>query len=300
MNDRKNSVAIIGLGLLGGSLGMALRKSGCRRIGWDRRSEVRDRAIELEAVDQVFSEASEAAGAAELVVLALPVSVACEYLAGDPGFWRPGTLVTDIGSVKQPVMAAAAGLAAAGVTFVGSHPMAGTEKSGLEAAFPELYFGADVFVTPAPDSPPDAVARIETLWRSVGGIPGRIDPARHDDLVARTSHVLHVLASALASSILEAPDEETRHERFRGCATGFRDSCRIASSNPAMWKEIIMQNQQAVLAALRDFDRRYAELKHLIEIGDFDGFENEFARGKQLRDRWLEYKSGQRNEQQRN
>ena len=296
MADKENSVAIIGLGLLGGSLGMALRGSSFHRIGWARRAEVRDRALELDAVDEVCDSIFAAAHAAKLIVLALPVPAACEYLMRGAELWEPGSVITDIGSVKQPVMAAAARLANAGIVFIGSHPMAGTEKSGLESAFPELYRGADVFVTPAADSPRDAVDRVFALWRAVGGIPGVIEADRHDDLVARTSHVLHVLASALASSILDAPDERTRRERFRGCATGFRDTSRIASSNPAMWREIIMQNQPAVLAALRDFDRRYEEIKKLIECGDFDGFEREFARGKELRDRWLQYKNGQRHE----
>ena len=120
---------------------------------------------------------------------------------------------------------------------------------------------------------------LEEFWRRVGTRTSRIDAARHDDLVAHTSHVLHILASSLALSILDAPDRQTRSERFSGCATGFRDTSRIASSNPVMWREIIESNRPAVLKAMSDFETCYLFMKLLIVTVDFDGFEREFAGG---------------------
>ena len=168
--------------------------------------------------------------------------------------------------------------------------MAGTEKSGFYAAFPTLYENADVFVTPDRKATPEQIEMVFELWKKTGGHPAVIDSVHHDAIVARTSHVLHVLASALATGILDARDTQTELELFRGCATGFRDTCRIASSNPQMWREIVENNREAVLDALREFDLVYNKFKQEIENGDFDAFERDFAHGKLLRDRWLEYK----------
>ena len=173
-----------------------------------------------------------------------------------------------------------------------SHPMAGTEKSGFHAAFPTLYENADVFITPSAGVPDFATEKIFLLWNTIGSHPALIDSAHHDAIVARTSHVLHVLASALTTGILDARDKKTELELFRGCATGFRDTCRIASSNPQMWREIVENNREAVLDALDEFDVVYDKFKQDIKNGDFDAFEKDFARGKLLRDRWLEYKNG--------
>ena len=291
MNSSSNTaVAVIGVGLLGASLGMALRGKPFRRIGWARRESVRRWALDCDVFDECPSTAEEAFAAADLTVLALPVPEIIRFLREYAPLWKPGSVVTDIGSVKSGVMAAAAELAERGVFFVGGHPMAGTEKSGPESALPDLYSNADVFLTPSPGVPAEAVGRVAALWRAAGGRPAEIDAERHDDLVARTSHVLHLIASSLAISILDAPDAATRLERFRGCATGFRDTSRIASSSPVMWREIIESNAPAVLRAFREFENCCGRMRDLIAAGDFDGFEREFAHGKRLRDSWLEYK----------
>ncbi len=291
MNRSLPTVAIVGLGLLGASLGMALRGGPFRRLGWTRRPNIRRWAIDCDVIDETADDLDRLLGEADLTVFALPVPEIVAFLGRHAEAWKPGAVVTDMGSVKSGVMAAGAPLAARGVHFVGGHPMAGTEKSGPESAFPELYANADVFICPAGDSPESAVELVETLWHAVGTRTTRIDAARHDDLVAHTSHVLHIVASSLALSILGAPDEATRRERFSGCATGFRDTSRIASSNPLMWREIIENNRDAVLAAMRDFEKSYQHFRTLIETGKFDEFEREFARGKLLRDSWVEYKN---------
>jgi len=287
-------VAIVGLGLLGASLGMALRGKGYRRTGWTRRESVRRWAVENDVLDESSDSLEETLRNADLTLIALPLPQIESYLNTCAGYFKPGAVVTDLGSCKSAVMRAGAALRERGVFFIGSHPMAGTEKSGPEAAFPELYNNADVFVCPYEDSPEEAVRMVETLWKSIGTRTSRISAARHDDLVAHTSHVLHILASALALSVLDAKDEKTKLERFRGCATGFRDTSRIASSSPLMWREIIEHNREFVLTAMHDFDRRYEEFRKLIESGDFDGFERLFAEGKELRDEWLDYKNRER------
>jgi prephenate dehydrogenase len=207
------------------------------------------------------------------------------------GNWRRGSLVTDLGSLKHLIVTAAAeALQGTGVDFVGSHPMAGTEKSGLEFAFPELYSNADVFLCPVPGCPEGQVQVMAEFWEMLSCRTCRMDSERHDQLVARTSHVLHILASVLARSILRAGSAAEKHERFCGCATGFRDISRIAASSPAMWREIIALNRPAVLDAMKDFEEEYHHVKGLIESGDFDAYEQCFDEGRQLRNEWVAYK----------
>ncbi len=292
--SQKTVVTIIGLGLLGASLGMALRGKQYRRIGWTRRDSVRAWAVENDVLDECCDSLEETLAKADLVFFALPLPQIEEYLTTCVEFFRPGAIVSDLGSCKSAVMRAALPLKERGVFFVGSHPMAGTEKSGPEAAFPSLYQNADVFLCPYEDSPEEVIGRVEEFWHTVGTHTSRIFADRHDDLVAHTSHVPHILASALALSVLDAPDEETKLERYRGCATGFRDSSRIASSSPRMWREIIECNREFVLTAMRDFDRRYEEFRRLVEAGDFDGFERLFDEGRHQRDGWIEYKNKER------
>lgn len=283
-------VAIIGLGLLGASLGMALRGKQVYRIGWTRRGEIRRAAVNSDVVDEVFDTPQEAVRDADITVLAMPLPQILEYMSLLGNELKPGAVITDLGSIKHKIMLQAEAVIPSSAAYVGSHPMAGTEKSGFYAAFPTLYENADVFVTPAVNASQEQTESVFELWRSIGSHPNLIDSKHHDAIVARTSHVLHVLASALATGILDARDAQTEKELFRGCATGFRDTCRIASSNPQMWREIVENNREAVLDALNEFEQVYFKLKQEIEAGDFDAFEHSFAHGKILRDRWLEYK----------
>lgn len=290
------NIAIIGLGLLGASLGMALRGRNYRRIAWTRREDIRKWALENDVADSVPEKIEDALAEADLTVLCLPIPKIIQYLKEYAHLWRHGAIVTDIGSVKGTIESAACGLKQLGVEFVGSHPMAGTEKSGPESAFATMYENAEVFIVPPENADSRAVAEVEKMWRSIGTRTVRIGATEHDHLVAHTSHVLHILASALALSILDETDDITRQRRFSGCATGFRDTSRIASSSPSMWREIIENNRPAVLAAMNDFEKRYGNLRRLVETGDFDEFERLFAHGKELRDSWVEYKKQKKSE----
>ena len=286
------SVGIIGLGLLGGSLGMAL-KGSCHRIGWGRREENRLAALELDAVDEVCEEPAELLKKAGIVVLAIPVQSTIDFMAQYAQSFPENAIVTDVGSLKGEICRAAEKfLTPCKVRFVGSHPMAGTEKHGVAAAFATLYENADIFILNGGGADPEAVAAVAEMWQAAGGHPKFLADANdHDALVARTSHVLHIVASALTSGILNAEDPEEQSLRFAGCATGFRDSCRIAASTPAMWREITEKNATAVLKAMDEFEERYFTLRRLIEEGRFDEFQEEFARGKELRDKWMAYKN---------
>lgn len=285
------NVAIIGMGLLGTSLGMALRGGSYHRLCWTRRAEIRSWCLEHDAADETADDIEDILAKADLTVFALPIPQIIAFMEKYAHAWRKDAIVTDMGSIKGRIMdAAERSLIPAGVQFIGSHPMAGTEKSGCENAFPTLYKNADVFVCPGSNATEEAVEAVKDFWRSINTKPVVIPADAHDSLVAHTSHVLHVVASGLAMAILDSKNEQEKAFRFAGCATGFRDTSRIASSNPAMWREIIEYNTPAVLEAMEHFEEALADYRKMIADGRFDDFEQAFADGKALRDAWLRYK----------
>ena len=284
--DNKN-ILIVGLGLLGMSLAMAFRRAGLSAAGFNRHRE----AVDFGIREKILAPESEKSLAdllknADVVFLALPIPATVKFVKEHADDFKKGAVVTDLNSTKGAFMNCAAEyLAARGIDFVGSHPMAGTEKSGYQNAFETLFDNADVFIC-ADDFNAPSVALIESLWHLISCKTVHITPQKHDILVARTSHVAHILASALTISVLGYED---KFDNFAGCAGGFRDTSRTASSNPVMWKEIIENNREAVLEAMDYFDRSYGKFRKIIEDGEFDAFEREFAHGRQLREDWLQY-----------
>lgn len=287
MDKMKKNAAIIGIGLLGSSLGMALRNKGYLRSGWTRRPAITRWALDHDAIDIGYDTIEEAFSSADLIVLCVPIPQIMEYIGKYAHLMKPDAVLTDIGSVKTVIEKAALAVHA---RFVGGHPMAGTEKTGPENGFPTLYDNADVFVVPPPGADEESIRTVKDFWEAIGTKTTLIQAEEHDDLVAHSSHLAHVIASALTLSILDVDDNAKKQLRFSGCATGFRDTSRIASSSPQMWREIIEHNTPAVLASIRNFEASMKNLEHLIESGDFDGFEREFGKGKELRDSWMKYK----------
>jgi len=288
--ENKN-IAIIGLGLLGASLGMALNGKGYHRLGWTRNSEVRDWAVDENIIDETNDDIIQIIKKADITVICLPIPRIMEYLKKYAAYWKPGSTVTDIGSVKEVIVTCGEQtLAPYDVNFVGSHPMAGTEKNGPKAAFPELYNNAEVFVTITEQTAPDAVQQVIALWKSIGTSVVELGLKQHDMLVAHTSHISHILALSLTEAVLDCNETDLKL-RFSGCATGFRDTSRITSSSPSMWREIIENNQPAILATVKEFEKRWLKLIDIIERKEYDKLETEFAHGKELRDNWIDYKN---------
>jgi prephenate dehydrogenase len=280
-------VAIVGLGLLGASLGLALQGKGFHRLGWTRRKEVRGACLERGVIDETNDSLEEILAEADLTVLCLPIPQIIEYSIKYADSFKKGSIVTDIGSVKEAIVSVAEPeLKKRGVFFVGGHPMAGTEKSGPDAAFKELYNGASVFVTVSEGASMDAVESVKSLWESINTKPVEIDVRTHDVLVAHTSHVQHIAALAITQAVLDC-DEKMRPLRYAGCAGGFKDTSRIASSSPQMWREIIEHNQPAVLETVKEFEKRWRRIINIIENKDYDSLFNEFADGKRHRDAWI-------------
>jgi prephenate dehydrogenase len=284
------NIAIIGFGLLGASLGMALRGKEYHRLGWTRRGEVRNWALENDIIDETCEDIKEVLAKADLTVLCLPIPKIMEYIETYAECWKPGAVVSDIGSVKEVIVNCGEKfLTPHGVNFVGGHPMAGTEKSGPDAAFDKLYTNAEVFVIKTENTSLEALDCVKKLWESIGTKVVELEMREHDNLVAHTSHISHILALALTEAVLDC-DPKTLALRYSGCATGFRDTSRITSSSPAMWREIIENNQPAVLEVLEEVENRYNNLSEIIKNKDYDKLESEFAKGKKLRDAWMEYK----------
>lgn len=260
-------LAVLGLGLLGGSVAWGARKRGVARevVGCGRRAEPLAAAKARGLVDRWTLDPAEAVAGADLVVLATPVgSMAGVLRAAGPGL-RSGAIVTDVGSVKAVLSETLPGLLPPGVAFVGSHPMAGSHEKGPEHARADLLEGATCVVAPVADDPAAVVARVEAFWSALGARVVRRDPATHDLEVAWISHVPHALAFAFARALGDAPPEAGRV-----AGTGFRDFTRIARSDPELWAEILVANRKAIAGPLGRVAERVGELARAIEAGDVD------------------------------
>jgi prephenate dehydrogenase len=289
--QEKPKVAIIGLGLLGTSLAMALNPDVYHRLGWARRTEVREWCINHKIIDETADGIEDILFQADITVLCLPIPEIIHHIEYYASAWRPGAVITDVGSVKRAIVDLGETiLAPRGIHFVGSHPMAGTEKSGHQAAFPTLYQNAEVFVTTTKNSNPEALNKVASMWQSIKTDVVIISTEHHDIIVAYTSHLSHIMALALTQVVLDCPENEFSL-RYSGCASGFRDTSRIASSSPKMWREIIENNRSAVLSAVTDAEKRLCNLRQIISSGEFDKLESEFSQGKLLRDNWIKYKN---------
>ena len=278
-------ISILGLGLMGGSLGLALRRARYRGTvtGFARREETRREALACGAVDEVFDTVADAVAGASLVVACVPILSTAPLIEGCRGHLGEGAVVTDVGSTKREVTEAVTGvLRGTAATFVGSHPIAGSQRTGIEAATPTLYEGSVVVVT-APDGQAAAapVADVRALWERVGGQVTVTTPERHDGLLARTSHLPHVVASLLASTVGR---EDAGDEFARFCGTGFLDTTRIAEGSPAVWLDILRTNRVHVLREIEAFAAHLETAREYLRGQDHDALKALLATGKTRRE----------------
>jgi prephenate dehydrogenase len=273
-------LAIVGVGLLGGSIALAARAQGLAReiVGIGRDRARLEAPLRAGAVDRVTTDLADGVGDADLVVLAATVLANERLLAEAWTAVAPTAVITDVGSTKRGIVAAAERLPGA-TAFVGSHPMAGSEKSGYAVARADLYRGATVIVTPTESSQPRAVKTVTTFWEALGARVGLLDPETHDRVVAAISHVPHVAAWALVDTVARF---EPAALSF--AARGFKDTTRIAGADPAMWTEILLGNRDTVVAGLAAFRTALDELERLIAAGDRGGIEALLARLKRERE----------------
>lgn len=278
-------VAIIGVGLIGGSLARALKRAGCRAefVGYGRNHLGLQRAVELGVIDRFETTVALAVEAADMVVVAVPVGTIGAMLSEVALHLDPEAVVTDVGSTKQNVIAAArTALGPALPAFVPGHPIAGTEKRGVEASLASLFEDHAVLLTPVPETRPLAVARVRAMWEAVGARVTEMDAAHHDRILAATSHLPHMLAYTLVDTLAGLEEGE---EIFSYAAGGFRDFSRIASSDPAMWRDICLANGAAIVEVLERYRANLDALGEAIRRGDGERLMEVFGRAKAVRDR---------------
>ncbi len=279
-------ITIIGVGLLGGSLGLAVRKRRLAKeiAGYARREKTIAECEKIGALDYATTDLLAAVSGADLVVLCTPLAQMAALTKQFLPALKRGAIVTDVGSVKADVVRELETLVKkAGAHFVGSHPMAGGEKMGVLAAKADLYANAVCVVTPTKRSNPAAVRKVEQFWKSLGARTLRLDAAKHDLLVSRTSHLPHVVAAALAGLVL---DPKHPKSQVGLCATGFRDTTRIASGSPEMWRDIALANRKNVSQSVDAFIGELKRFQSALKKGDAKAVEQFFAIAKERRDNW--------------
>jgi prephenate dehydrogenase len=283
---RWNKITLVGVGLLGGSLGLAVRRRKLAKLvaGYVRREASLKDCERAGAVDFATTDLLAAVSDADLVVLCTPLAQMQSLVRQMLPALKRGAIVTDVGSVKGSVVKEIEPLVAkAGAHFVGSHPMAGGEKSGVQAARANLFECAVCVVTPTRRTNRNALRKVEHLWKTVGARLLRTTPEAHDALVSRSSHLPHLLAATLATTVL---NPKLPKEQAVLCATGFRDTTRIASGSPEMWRDIALTNHKHLGRALDGFISELRKFQASLKCGDTKAVTKFFATAKQRRDDW--------------
>jgi prephenate dehydrogenase len=283
-----DKVVIVGVGLIGGSFALSLKAAGAAKtiVGMGRSPEAMARALELGIVDAVCASPQEAMRGADLVLVAAPVAQTGPILAQLAPMLEDGTVVTDAGSTKGDVVAAArAALGARIGQFVPGHPIAGRESNGPDAALAGLFRGKKVVLTPLPDNAPADVERVAAAWRLCGAVIHQLSPQEHDKVFAAVSHLPHLLAYALVDDIAAKPHADLL---FQYAASGFRDFTRIAGSSPEMWRDISLANRDALLGELDAYLAQLTKLRAQLAASDGAGLETVYAKAQHARRAWIE------------
>jgi prephenate dehydrogenase len=263
------SLAIVGLGLMGGSLGLAAKARGAARrvVGYARRDETRQEALALGVADAVFDSPGEAVAGADLVVICTPVLTMPELAADLTPHLSAGCVVTDVGSTKAFLAdEMERALSDCPAVFVGSHPMAGSEKAGLGAAREALYEKSRVIVTQADGTDADATRRVTAFWEQLGAYVSVLSPQAHDAMIARTSHLPHLLAAALVATV-----DRDGQDVAPFCGPGFRDTTRVAEGSEQVWHDIVKTNLGPIRQEIDQFYDVLDGLKSMLDQGDLDG-----------------------------
>lgn len=281
-------VAIIGVGLIGGSLGMILRRKALADhvVGVGRRVENLKTAVALGAIDRYVADPQEGVRGADLVILATPVDTYERHLHEWAYCLTPGAIVSDVGSVKGTLVERSEATMPVGVHFVGAHPIAGKEKTGVAAGSDQLFKGARCILTPTKRTDTTALDRIRQLWEETGSIVLTMDPHLHDQIMGAVSHLPHVAAFALINALAELRDQQVPSLDLAGhSGGGLRDTTRIAASSPEMWRDIFLWNRDNVVSYIDRYARSLEELKQLIKAGDTAGIEKLLERAKGEREK---------------
>lgn len=281
-------VVIIGVGLIGGSLGMNIRRQGLadQVVGVGRRVENLKTAVALGAIDRYVADPQEAVRGADLVILATPVDTYEHHLQEWGHCLSAGAIVSDVGSVKGTLVERSEAAMPSGVHFVGAHPIAGKEKTGVAAGSDQLFRGARCILTPTKRTDPTALDRVRQVWEETGSIVLTMDPHVHDQILGAVSHLPHVAAFALINALADLRDQQVPSLDLAGhSGGGLRDTTRIAASSPEMWRDIFLWNRDNVVSYIDRYTRALEELKQLIKAGDAAGIEKLLERAKGEREK---------------
>lgn len=280
-------IAIFGVGLIGGSFALSLKKAGKvdHIVGIDRSPEVLQRALQLGLIDEIGTSAADAVHNADLVMIAAPVAQTGAILASIAPHLQPGTIVTDAGSTKSDVVAAARDTLGEKIgQFIPGHPIAGREMNGPEAAIDDLFIGKKAVLTPLPENSPQDVEKVAQAWIECGAIIHTLTPPDHDCVFASVSHLPHLLAYALVDNIIKKPKADLL---FEYAASGFRDFTRIAGSSPEMWRDITLANRTMLLGMLDSYLAQLHRMRDLLADGDGDAIHQIYANAQRARQNWI-------------
>lgn len=292
-----NKVLIFGVGLIGGSLALALKKAGVAShiVGIGRNQDSLKTALSLGVIDEAQTDIEQAMHGADIVVIATPVAQTPEILAAIAPHLKADTIITDAGSTKSDIAGyvanAGQNLTAALMSqFVGGHPIAGAEKSGVSAAKADLFLGKNVVLTPNEQTSKQAVSKVRALWEAAGANVSEMSAETHDQIFAAVSHLPHLLAFALVDDLANRKNSQ---QLFDFAASGFRDFTRIAGSSPEMWRDISLANREALLSELEAYQSELKLLQKLLENKDGDGLEALFERASNARNAWAKQRESQ-------
>ncbi|MGO1120371.1 prephenate/arogenate dehydrogenase family protein [Rhodovibrionaceae bacterium A322] len=279
-----NRMALIGVGLLGSSLARACKAKGLvgEIVGSARSQATVDKTLELGICDRAMLDPADAVKDADLVVICAPVGAFAQIGAAIAPALKSGAIVTDVGSVKQAVLRDLGPLMPDGVHLIPGHPVAGTEHSGPEAGFAELFENRYCILTPAPGEDESAVAKVRALWEACGSQVEIMEATHHDRVLGITSHLPHIIAYTIVGTAADLEESE-RAEVIRYSAGGFRDFTRIAGSDPVMWRDIFLNNKEAVLEVLQRFNEDLTALQRAIRWGEGETLEKLFTRTRTIR-----------------
>ena len=278
-------LAFLGIGLIGSSVARIAKERGdiaAEIVVNARTQKTLDRVMELGFADRVEIDPAKAVEGADCVMLCAPVGAFAELAEKIAPHLAPGAILTDVGSTKQSVVRDVGPLVPGGVHFVPAHPVAGTEHSGPDAGFTTLFEGRWTLVTPPPGTDEESVEKIVELWRRCGSMVETMDPAHHDRVLAIVSHLPHLIAFTICGTADDLGNE-TRQEVINFAASGFRDFTRIAASDPVMWRDIFLNNREAVLEMLQRFMEDAQAMSRAIRWGDAAYIEDKVERGRKIR-----------------
>jgi cyclohexadieny/prephenate dehydrogenase len=281
---RFDRIALIGFGLIGGSIARAAKEQGLAGeiVTTARSAKTRARVMELGVVDRVVETNAEAASGADLVILCIPVGACGAVAAEIAGHLKPGAIISDVGSVKATVVKDMAPHLPASVHFVPAHPVAGTEHSGPDSGFAELFINRWCILTPPEGTDPNAVEKLRAFWAAIGAKVEVMTPEHHDMVLAITSHLPHLIAYTIVGTADEL-EGVTQSEVLKFSAGGFRDFTRIAASDPTMWRDVFLANKDAVLEMLGTFNEDLSKLTRAIRRGDGEALFEHFSRTRAIR-----------------